>query len=136
MCKKKNLEKIEFKNKIVLIKFSCTFLQVSFALLAMIVCFVAAAEEAKSSSVVSTKSANDRSKRGLYYAPAYAPYAAPYIAPYASPYASPYAAPYVAPYAAPYAAPYVAPYAPYTSSYVSSYTTYPYGYAASPYGFF
>ncbi|CAH1708910.1 vitelline membrane protein Vm26Ab-like [Aphis gossypii] len=134
-------------NKTVKYKINMQF-QISFALIAMIVCFVAAAEEAKSASTksVNSKSATDRSKRGLYaplvtspYAPAYAaPYAAPYTAPYAATYAAPYAAPYVAPYAAPYAAPYVAsPYAvaPYTSSYVSSYGAYPYGYA-SPYGFY
>lgn len=98
----------------------------------MIACFAAAAEEAQKS-----KSATDRSKRGLYaplitspYAPAYA---APYTAPYVAPYAAPYAAPYVAPYAAPYGAPYAV--APYTSSYLSSYAAYPYGYA-SPYGFY
>lgn len=118
-------------------------LQVSFALLAMAVCFVAAAEESKPTSSQSV--ATDRSKRGLVVgaAPLVAsPYvAAPYVAaPYAaSPYvAAPYAA---APYAvaSPYAA--ATPLAvasPYATPYVSSYTTYPYvaKTLASPYAYY
>lgn len=102
--------------------------QVSFAVLAMVVCFAAAAEEAKTPSA---PSAADRSKRGLVAPLVAAPYvAAPYAAaPYAvaSPYAAaPYAAAAPYPVASPYAA---APYAvasPYASPYVSSYTAYPY----------
>lgn len=114
-------------------------MQVSVAVLAVVVCFAAAAEEAKSSP--SVQSTADRSKRGLVAAPLVASQyvaAAPYVA--ASPYvaAAPYAAaPYVA---APYAA---APYAaaissPYAAPYVSSYTSYPYvaKTLASPYTYY
>ncbi|XP_025407272.1 testis-specific gene A8 protein-like [Sipha flava] len=108
--------------------------QVSFALLAMVVCFAAAAEEAKPQSATS---ATDRSKRGLIAPLVASPYvAAPYAA---APYvAAPYAA---APYAvaSPYAA--ATPYAiasPYATPYVSSYTSYPYvaKALASPYTYY
>ncbi|CAI6344919.1 unnamed protein product [Macrosiphum euphorbiae] len=131
--------------------------QVTFAVLAAVMCFAAAApatEEVKSSaaspSAQSSVSGTDRSKRYVAIAAPYA--AAPYVAaaPYAAaPYvaASPYAAaPYVAasPYAAaPYvAAPYAAaPYAlasTHAAPYVSSYTTYPYvaKTLASPYTYY
>ncbi|XP_060842173.1 uncharacterized protein LOC132922600 isoform X2 [Rhopalosiphum padi] len=103
--------------------------QVTFAVLAAVMCFAAAApatEEVKSSPSASAQSGavsdTDRSKR-------FVAVAAPYVA---APYA---AAPYVA---APYAA---APYAlssPYASPYVSSYTTYPYvaKTLASPYTYY
>jgi len=120
------------------------FSQVSFALLAVAMCFVsayAAEQSAKQSSQSATPvAAGDRNKRGLYASPYLnAPYAAsPYVA---SPYvASPYAAsPYVAsPYvASPYAAPrYVASHHPYGA--VSSYATYPYVAKtfASPYAYY
>ncbi|XP_022180389.1 uncharacterized protein LOC111040694 [Myzus persicae] len=116
--------------------------QVTFAVLAAVMCFAAAApatEEVKSSSPSSAVSGTDRSKRFVAIAAPYA--AAPYVA--AAPYA---AAPYVAasPYsAAPYvAAPYAAaPYAiasPHAAPYVSSYTTYPYvaKTLASPYTYY
>ncbi|KAL4121386.1 hypothetical protein QTP88_013909 [Uroleucon formosanum] len=126
--------------------------QVTFVVLAAVMCFAAAApatEEVKSSaastSAQSAVSGTDRSKRYVAIAAPYvaaSPYAAaPYVA--ASPYA---AAPYVA--AAPYAAaPYVAapyataPYAiasPHAAPYVSSYTTYPYvaKTLASPYTYY
>lgn len=123
------------------------FLQVSFALLAVAMCFVSAyaAEQPAKQSSQSAAPTGDRNKRGLYASPYLAaPYAAsPYVAsPYvASPYvASPYAAsPYVAsPYvASPYAAaPYVASHHPYGA--VSSYATYPYVAKtfASPYAYY
>lgn len=95
----------------------------SFALLAMAVCFAAAADQVKS------QSATDRSKRGLIAPLVASPYvAAPYVA-------SPYAA---APYAAvPYAAPYAVA-SPYAAPYVSSYAAYPYvaKTLASPYAYY
>ncbi|XP_026809302.1 testis-specific gene A8 protein-like [Rhopalosiphum maidis] len=125
--------------------------QVTFAVLAAIMCFAAAApatEEVKSSPSASAQSGavsdTDRSKRFVAVAAPYvaaAPVAAaPYVAAApvaATPYvAAPYAAaPYVA---SPYAA---APYAlasPYAAPYVSSYTTYPYvaKTLASPYTYY
>lgn len=111
----------------------------TFAVLAAVVCFAAAApatEEVKSSPSTSAQSAVSGADRGKRYAVAVTPYvaAAPYAAaPYvATPYA---AAPYVA---APYAA---APYAiasPHAAPYVSSYTAYPYvaKTLASPYTYY
>ncbi|XP_060867792.1 uncharacterized protein LOC132943036 [Metopolophium dirhodum] len=109
--------------------------QVSFALLAMVVCFAAA--ETKTPTSAQSADAS-RSKRTVVVPLAASPYvAAPYAA--VSPYlAAPYAAasPYVAasPYlsaryaATPYAAaaaPYAAVASPYVSAY-STYSTYPY----------
>ncbi|XP_050053041.1 testis-specific gene A8 protein-like isoform X1 [Aphis gossypii] len=126
--------------------------QVTFAVLAAVMCFAAAApatEEVKSSPSTSAQSAVSGTDRGKRFVAVAAPYVAatPYAA--AAPYvaAAPVAAtPYVAaaPYAAaPYvAAPYAAaPYAvasPYAAPYVSSYTTYPYvaKTLASPYAYF
>lgn len=122
----KQLYNMNFSNELYFTIFMFTR-QVSFAVLAVVMCFVSAhaAEQPKQSE---TATAGDRNKRGLYASPYVAsPYvASPYVAsPYvASPYvASSYAAsPYVA---SPYAAsPYIAPHHPYGA--VSSYATYPY----------
>lgn len=103
-------------------------------MLALVVCFVTAAEEAKSSSVQSEAS---RSKRGYVVGSPYAAIATPYAAAAAPYVASPYvASPYVA---APYAAAPYAVAAPYASPYVSSYTAYPYvakTVAAAPYAYY